>query len=58
MHIGELVEKGVSIDEIIEDYASLDETDVKFAHLYFLAHPAVGRPRNNKGGGRLDAYYP
>ena len=44
-HIGGMVEAGETIDGIREDYPNLSEADVKFAHLYFLAHPPVGRPR-------------
>ncbi|MBV9567237.1 MAG: DUF433 domain-containing protein, partial [Hyphomicrobiales bacterium] len=44
-HIGEMAERGESIENIVEDYPSLDESDVEFARLYFRAHPPTGRPR-------------
>jgi uncharacterized protein (DUF433 family) len=44
-HIGEMAERGESIENIIEDYPSLDSNDVEFARLYFRAHPPMGRPR-------------
>jgi uncharacterized protein (DUF433 family) len=45
LHIGKMAERGVSVEEILEDYPNLTEDDVKFARLYFRARPFVGRPR-------------
>ena len=50
LHIGKMVEKGESIANIIEDYPSLTEGDVKFARLYYRARPSVGRPRSDGDG--------
>jgi uncharacterized protein (DUF433 family) len=46
LHIGRMAERGVSINEILEDYPGLTEDDVKFAKLYFRARPPIGRPRD------------
>lgn len=45
LHIGKMAERGVPIEEILEDYPKLTEDDVKFARLYYSARPPVGRPR-------------
>lgn len=44
-HVGKMVENGEPISNILEDYPYLNEDDVRFAHLYYRAHPATGRPR-------------
>ena len=46
-HIGGMFERGEEMKNILVDYAPLTEEDVQFAHLYYLAHPMVGRPRNS-----------
>jgi uncharacterized protein (DUF433 family) len=46
LHIGKMVDRGVPIKEILEDYPKLTEEDVKFALLYYRARPPVGRPRD------------
>jgi uncharacterized protein (DUF433 family) len=48
LHIGKMAERGVPMNEILEDYPKLTEDDVKFAMLYFRARPPVGRPRGAK----------
>jgi uncharacterized protein (DUF433 family) len=55
-HIGKMVENGENTDNILEDYPYLNEDDVRFASLYFRAHPTSGRPR--KGGGSDDVHIP
>lgn len=45
MHVGKMIESGEAVANILEDYPYLNEDDVRFASLYFRAHPAVGRPR-------------
>jgi uncharacterized protein (DUF433 family) len=47
-HIGKMREGGESIEDIIADYPYLNENDVEFAHLYYRAHPMVGRPRREE----------
>jgi uncharacterized protein (DUF433 family) len=49
LHIGKLAAGGEPVDNIIEDYPYLDEDDVKFAEIYYIAHPPVGRPRSATG---------
>ena len=44
-HIGKMLDRGESIENILKDYPYLEKDDVRFAHLYYRAHPAVGRPR-------------
>ena len=46
-HIGNLAERGESVENILEDYPKLTEADVEFAKLYFRARPPVGRPRRS-----------
>jgi uncharacterized protein (DUF433 family) len=45
LHIGKMSERGEALEHILEDYPYLEGDDVRFAHLYYRAHPAVGRPR-------------
>jgi uncharacterized protein (DUF433 family) len=45
MHVGKMVQNGELVGNILEDYPYLNEDDVRFASLYYRAHPAVGRPR-------------
>jgi len=45
LHVGKMVERGEKINDIRADYPYLSDDDVKFAHLYYRAHPIVGRPR-------------
>lgn len=45
LHIGKMVEGGEPIENILEDYPYLNEDDIKFASLYYRAHPPTGRPR-------------
>ncbi len=44
-HVGTMVLRGATAEEIREDYSYLDEDDVRFAKLYAIAYPRVGRPR-------------
>jgi uncharacterized protein (DUF433 family) len=44
-HIGKMSANGEPTEEIRLDYPYLSEDDVKFARLYYEAHPIVGRPR-------------
>jgi len=45
LHIGKMAEGGERVENILEDYPYLNEDDVKFASLYYRAHPPTGRPR-------------
>lgn len=44
-HVGGMLLKGASVDEVREDYPRLDDEDIEFAKLYAIAYPRVGRPR-------------
>jgi uncharacterized protein (DUF433 family) len=45
LHIGKMFDRGEALENILEDYPYLEGGDIKFAHLYYKAHPTVGRPR-------------
>jgi uncharacterized protein (DUF433 family) len=45
MHVGKMFDGGERISDIRADYPYLTEDDVRFAHLYYRAHPMIGRPR-------------
>jgi uncharacterized protein (DUF433 family) len=45
-HIGEMIRRGVSRSEILEDYPYLTDEDLYFARLYAIAYPRLGRPRD------------
>jgi uncharacterized protein (DUF433 family) len=47
-HVGKMYYDGEAIENIIEDYPYLHENDVKFAELFFRAHPALGRPATSQ----------
>jgi uncharacterized protein (DUF433 family) len=49
LHVGKMFERGETLENILEDYPYLEGDDVRFAQLYYRAHPAVGRPRVNAG---------
>lgn len=55
LHIGKMYDRGESIDNILEDYPYLGGDDVRFAQLYYRAHPAVGRPRMKAGADNVAA---
>lgn len=43
-HIGKMYDAGESASNIMEDYPYLRENDIKFAQLFYKAHPTLGRP--------------
>ena len=45
MHVGEIYNRGETAVNIMEDYPYLNKADIEFAKLYFLSHPALGRPK-------------
>jgi uncharacterized protein (DUF433 family) len=51
LHVGKMYDRGESLENILEDYPYLGEDDVKFARLYYRAHPTVGRPRTGAQTG-------
>ncbi|MFN6518275.1 MAG: DUF433 domain-containing protein [Nostoc sp. CreGUA01] len=46
-HIGSMLDRGESLENIREDYPYLTEEDMKFAQVYVKAYPSVGRPKKN-----------
>lgn len=50
-HIGKMYDAGESASAIIEDYPYLRENDIKFAQLFYKAHPTLGRPALKEGVG-------
>ncbi|MBD2362972.1 DUF433 domain-containing protein [Anabaena minutissima FACHB-250] len=46
-HIGSMLDKGESLENIHEDYPYLTEEDIKFAQVYVKAYPSVGRPKKD-----------
>jgi uncharacterized protein (DUF433 family) len=50
-HIGEMLARGASPDEVREDYPQLTERDVEFARLFTVAYPRIGRPRGQAAAG-------
>ena len=46
LHIGKMVESGEKAENILEDYPNLNDDDIRFAALYYKAHPSIGRPRS------------
>ncbi|MBZ9850005.1 DUF433 domain-containing protein [Mesorhizobium sp. CA14] len=55
-HIGKMVESGEPVKNILEDYPYLNEDDVRFAHLYYRAHPMTGRPRASDSDDEADKH--
>ena len=51
-HIGEMVRRGGSVKEILEDYPYLSEQDLEFAKQFATAYPRVGRPRVREAPAR------
>lgn len=49
-HIGGMLLRGASVDELREDYPYLSHDDLEFASLYARAYPPIGRPRDHSGG--------
>jgi uncharacterized protein (DUF433 family) len=46
--VAALLERGVSADEIREDYPYLTMDDIAFARIFARAYPHVGRPRKSE----------
>ena len=45
LHVGKMFDRGEIMGDIRADYPYLTEDDVKFAQIYYRAHPIAGRPR-------------
>lgn len=44
-HVGQMIRRGISQDEIREDYPTLSDEDVEFSPIFSIAYPPMGRPR-------------
>jgi uncharacterized protein (DUF433 family) len=44
-HIGELLERGHSPNDLLEDHPELSPQDIEFSQLFVKAYPRAGRPR-------------
>lgn len=44
-HVGEMLRRGATAAEVLEDYPYLSERDLDYARLYTTAYPRIGRPR-------------
>ena len=51
-HVGGMLLKGASKDELLDDYPYLTDVDIEFAPLYTRAYPRVGRPRERQTATR------
>ncbi len=51
-HVGGMVLKGASKDEVLEDYPYLKAEDIEFAPVYTRAYPRMGRPRERQAAAR------
>ena len=51
-HVGGMLIKGASKDEVLEDYPSLKDEDIEFAPVYTRAYPRMGRPRERQAAAR------
>jgi uncharacterized protein (DUF433 family) len=52
-HVGGMLRKGESVEQILDDFPLLSKDDVEFAALYEAANPLVGRPKS-RGAGTTD----
>jgi len=51
-HLGGMVLKGASKEEVLEDYPYLKDEDIEFAPVYTRAYPRMGRPRDRQAAAR------
>ena len=51
-HVGGMLLKGASKDEVREDYPYLKDEDIEFAPVYTRAYPRTGRPRERQTAAR------
>ncbi len=51
-HVGGMLLKGASRDELLEDYPYLKDDDIEFAPVYTRAYPRMGRPRERQTAAR------
>jgi len=51
-HVGGMILKGASKDELQVDYPYLKDEDIEFAPVYTRAYPRMGRPRERQTAAR------
>jgi uncharacterized protein (DUF433 family) len=51
-HVGGMILKGASTDELLGDYPYLKDDDIEFAPVYTRAYPRMGRPRERQTATR------
>jgi uncharacterized protein (DUF433 family) len=51
-HVGGMLLRGASIDEIRDDYPYLSNDDLEFASTFARAYPPIGRPRERQAPAR------
>jgi uncharacterized protein (DUF433 family) len=51
-HVGGMLLKGASKNEVLEDYPYLEDEDIEFAPVYTRAYPRMGRPRERQTAAR------
>jgi uncharacterized protein (DUF433 family) len=51
-HVGGMLLKGASRDDILDDYPYLKEEDIEFAPVFTKAYPRMGRPRERQAAAR------
>jgi uncharacterized protein (DUF433 family) len=51
-HVGEMLLRGASREEALEDYPYLKERDLDFAVMYTKAYPRIGRPSERQTSPR------
>jgi uncharacterized protein (DUF433 family) len=51
-HVGGMLLKGASKEEVLDDYPSLKDEDIEFAPVYATAYPRMGRRRERQTAAR------
>jgi uncharacterized protein (DUF433 family) len=51
-HVGGMLLRGASVDEVREDYPNLKDEDIEFSTIFTRAYPRVGRPRERQAAAR------
>jgi uncharacterized protein (DUF433 family) len=51
-HVGEMLLRGTSKPEVLEDYPYLKPDDLEFAPVFARAYPRLGRPRDHQAPAR------
>ena len=51
-HVGGVLMRGASVDEVREDYPTLTDEDLELSTIFTRAYPPMGRPRERQAAGR------